>query len=133
MHRPPKLWSAHLDELVASCGGTAAVCKLLDVSPRTLSRWATGNCPKMALDLLWYHSPEGKASALAEYTFLSSLDHTISNARAREIEELKALLHAYELNGPPAIARELESAAPANDEFGALPPQPTRERVNRWK
>lgn len=130
MHRPPKLWSAHLDDLVTGCGGSAAVCKLLNVHVKTLKRWQSGGTvPRMALELLWYAGPYGAAAAQDEYGFTSQLDRTISDARQREIDRLKDLLRAYEVNGAPVVPQPVQAV---NDEYGALPPQPP-QRSARYK
>jgi hypothetical protein len=124
MFRPPKLWSAHLDELIAGVGGRAAAAKLLDVHPRTIARWCEGDAiPKMALSLLWYSGPQAREAAAADMKFDLNTQHTLARAHEFEVRRLRELLAAYELNGAPARAVELHDMA-VNDEHGALPPTP---------
>jgi hypothetical protein len=131
MFKPPKLWSAHLDELVAGVGGRAAAAKLLDVHPRTIKRWYEGEAiPKMALALLWYSGPQGREAAECDLKFDLNTQHTLARAHEIEVLRLRQLLTAYERNGAPARAVEVAAIA-INDEHGALPPRPTEPARKR--
>lgn len=67
MFGPPALQPDILQDLVARYGGRRTAARLLGVAEAELTRWLQrGNAPPMALRLLWYAGPDGRAEALAD-------------------------------------------------------------------
>ncbi len=67
MYGPPKLTPSDLAELTCRVGGAKQAARLLDVTPETLLDWERNDgAPLMALRLLWYAGPDGRAEALLD-------------------------------------------------------------------
>lgn len=67
MYGPPKLTPSDLPDLACRVGGARQAARLLGVTSVTLLEWErTEGAPLMALRLLWYAGPDGRAEALLD-------------------------------------------------------------------
>ncbi len=77
----------------------------------------------MALQLLWYSSPAGRYAFECDLHFESNLLFVQKESYQRECDRLKELLRMNE-GAPMAVPLEAVEQPSANDQFGAMPPQP---------
>ncbi len=133
MVKPPKLGINDLSTLLSSVGGTKRATQILDITPRTLQRWESEErVPAMALHLLWYASPAGRYAFECDLHFGSNLLHTQKESYRRECERLRDLLQRND-GKPLAVPLEALEEVSANDQYGAMPPQPPAPAVRRFK
>ena len=67
MFSPPKLMPSDLADLVCRVGGARQAARLLSITPETLVDWGRDEgAPPMALRLLWYAGPDGRAASLVD-------------------------------------------------------------------
>lgn len=67
MYGPPRLMPSDLDELVCRVGGARQAARLLGITPEIVADWdRSDGAPQMALRLLWYAGPDGRAAALLD-------------------------------------------------------------------
>ena len=67
MFSPPKLMPSDLADLVCRVGGARQAARLLSITPESVVDWKRNDgAPVMALRLLWYAGPDGRAAALVD-------------------------------------------------------------------
>jgi transcriptional regulator with XRE-family HTH domain len=67
MYGPPGLMPSDLAELVCRVGGAKQAARLLGITRETVVDWERNQgAPPMALRLLWYAGPDGRAEALRD-------------------------------------------------------------------
>lgn len=67
MFGPPKLMPSDLADLVCRVGGARQAARLLGITPEAVIEWERNDgAPVMALRLLWFAGPDGRAEALLD-------------------------------------------------------------------
>lgn len=93
MYDPPRLMPSYLAELVCRVGGARQAARLLGVNPETLVAWERSEgAPPMALRLLWYAGPDGRAEALRDTENELRAVVTERDAVVAELKRRRALI-----------------------------------------